>query len=276
MWWMTVMHLYSEFRKRNIFGIDRGFSSHEWGRREHSLFSRKLLTSTQLMENGSNLWFLWYKKYCQPAVFWLFWGTQLVVGDAVPSVHFFSDAFLSNNFLPRTCLICLLCSLFSSLCRRCCCCYCCCRGNCRLWEPDCSVVPALLASAFRIFSFRKGKTAGPVADLDVHFRAYPDSLPPFRIGSIRRATFPWIKVSQRMLQAFAVIFIPRKAKFQRQKQELSESLEESERKKQISSGLPCGPAVLRSWGCGGMIWWTGGWGERWWRYQRFLGISIGP
>lgn len=25
MWWMTVMHLYSEFRKRNIFGIDKGF-----------------------------------------------------------------------------------------------------------------------------------------------------------------------------------------------------------------------------------------------------------
>ena len=45
-----------------------------------------------------------------------------------------------------------------------------------------------------------------------------------------------------------LIFIPRKAKFQRQKQELSESLEESERKRQISSALPCGPAVLQSWG----------------------------
>ncbi|CAL1131784.1 unnamed protein product, partial [Cladocopium goreaui] len=37
-----------------------------------------------------------------------------------------------------------------------------------------------------------------------------------------------------------------KAKFQRQKQELSESLEESERKKQISSGLPCGSELFRA------------------------------
>jgi hypothetical protein len=70
MWWMTVMHLYSDFRKRNILGIDRGLVFIPRMRKEGTLlFSRKLLTSTQLMENWSNLWFLWYKKYCQPAVF---------------------------------------------------------------------------------------------------------------------------------------------------------------------------------------------------------------